>query len=128
MNNYKKIAIYATGLIFALSVSACDLNPLNWAGKAKQSVEGKIKEPASTEEKSEYLSSIKKPVMPTAPACSNDPALLLCKTYPSVDALLADPNVQKFGFAISVNGVEVKKGQQPDVKYRQMKDGSVIRG
>lgn len=128
MKDYKKIAIYATGLMFVLSVSACDLNPLNWADKAKQTVVGKIKEPASAEEKSEFLSRIDKPALPKASSCSNDPALLLCKTYPSVDALLADPNVKNFGFAISVNGVEVKKGQQPDVKYRQMKDGSVVRG
>lgn len=128
MNVYKKTATIAALMLAAITMTGCDVNPLNWVAKAKHKVETTVSADATPEEKTEFLAGIPKPIMPVAPACSNDPALILCKTYPSVDALLADPNVKKFGFSITVNGVEVHKGQQPDIKYRQLKDGSVTRG
>jgi hypothetical protein len=60
--------------------------------------------------------------------CGAEANLVLCKTYPSKEALLADPNVQKFGFIITIDEVEVKQGLKPALKYRALKDGSVARG
>lgn len=128
MNFYKKTVLTASGIMLALTLSGCDLNPMNWANKAKNKFNETVNAPATSEEREAFLKGIPKPILPAAPACSNDPALLLCKTYPSVEALLADPNVKKFGFAISVNEQPVHKGEEPAVKYRLLKDGSVTRG
>ena len=126
--NIKKTVAYTAGILVAVSLAGCDLNPLNWVNSAKNKFNSSVNADASAEDKASYLGRIEKPTMPIGSSCSNDPALVLCKSYRSVDALLADPNVKNFGFSITVNGVEVHKGSQPDVKYRQLKDGSIFRG
>lgn len=123
-----KIALIATLVLTSFVITGCDVNPLNWVARAKHTVESKIRSPGTPEERVEFLAGIPKPIMQLAPSCSNDPALILCKTYPSVNALLADPNLKQFGFSVTVNNIEVHKGLQPDIKYRQLKDGTITRG
>ncbi len=128
MNIKHNLSLLIAILLVSISATGCDMNPSSWAEKTKQSIDEKITTPATAQEKAEFLDKLPKQTLPAASACSSDPALILCKTYPSVDAMLSDPNVKKFGFAISVDNVVVRPGLKPDIKYRKLKDGSIIRG
>jgi len=125
-----KILSFLLASIFITSVSGCDLNPLSWVNKAKDSVNNKINAPATEEDKAviPVAPGLPTPDKPVSASCSSDPALVLCVTYPSIEALLADPNTKKFGFSIVVGDVEVHKGSLPALKYRLQKDGSITRG
>jgi hypothetical protein len=119
---------FLTAALVGMTISVlagCDVpNPVKWVG-------GKITEPASPEEKAAIE---KKKPLPVEYAkiggtcATNDPALVLCKNYDSKSALLADPNVKKFGFKITVDEKEIHDGLSPAIKYRTLKDGSLERG
>lgn len=61
-------------------------------------------------------------------ACANDPKLVLCRAYKNKEALLADPKVKAFGFAVLIDNNVVKPGMMPGINYRTLPNGNLSRG
>lgn len=61
-------------------------------------------------------------------ACGSDPKMVLCKAYKNKEALLSDPKIKAFGFAVLIDNSVVKPGMQPGINYRTLPNGNLSRG